>query len=123
MWGKRETRESLILIISVVGYVCDVGELSLLPSKNNIGIGRLRCEKWGERGGRGNYSRPISMHAALIKYSHRKLGLRSNASGLVPDRQPASTLRKLFGHADSNRQEETNHSSTHPSIHPWVAKH
>lgn len=81
------------------------------------------------------------MHAALIKYSHRKLGLRSNASGQVPDRQPASQPRKLFGHADSNKDrqkllihpsihsstqdtgstETHNYQGSHALIHPWVS--
>lgn len=43
------------------------------------------------------------MHAALIKYSHRKLGLRSNVSGQMPDVLPASQPCKLFGHADSSK--------------------
>lgn len=90
-------------------------ELSLLSSKNNIGTGRLWSEKWGESRGRGNYSGPISMHAALIKYSHRKLGPRSNASGRVPDGQPAKRLRKLFGHADSNKDKRR--LPLHPANH------
>lgn len=77
-------------------------ELSLLPSKNNIGIGRLWSEKWGDSRGRGNYRRPINMRAALIKYSHRKLGRRSNASERVPNRRtdspPASPAKYLDTH-------------------------
>lgn len=95
-------------------------ELSLLPSKNNIGVGRLWSEKWVESRGRGNYSRPISMHVALIKYSHRKLGLRSNASGEVPDRQPASQPRKLFGHADSDKDRKRITMATYSSNHSFI---
>lgn len=93
-----QTREQVKVRVDSESYragnVCDVTELSLLPSKHNIGnttgIGRLWSEKWEERRGRRNYSSPISMQAALIKHSHRKLGLRSNVSGQMPDRQPAS---------------------------------
>lgn len=77
-------------LICRVGDVCDVGESSLLPSKNNIGIGQQWPEKWGESRERGNYSRPISMRTGLIKYSHRKLGLKNNVSGQMPDFLPAT---------------------------------
>lgn len=105
----------MILLIGGVGEVCDMAVLLLLPSKKNIGIGRLWSEKWGESRGRGNYRRTISIHNALIKYSHRKPGLKSNASGKVPDRQPACQPRKLFGHADSNNDRKK--LFIHPSIH------
>lgn len=36
----------MILLMGRVGNVCDMGELSLLPSKNNIGVWRLWAEKW-----------------------------------------------------------------------------
>lgn len=86
---KRRTGESSTPLICSVGNVCDVEESSLLQSKNNIGIEHQWPEKWGESRERGNYSRPISMHDALIKYSHRKLGRRSNVSGQMPGMPPA----------------------------------
>lgn len=86
--GKGGQGESPIPLICSVGNVCDVGESSLLQSKNNIGIEHQWPEKWGESRERGNYSRPISMHDALIKYSHRKLELR-NVSGQMPGIPPA----------------------------------
>ena len=118
--GKREMGGGLIPLISGVGDVCDVGALSSLPSKNNIGIGRLWCEKWGESRGGGNYSRPISMHPAFIKYSHRKLGPRSNASGQVPDRQPASLPASPAKYLDMQTATKTGRGNLfiHPAIHP-----
>lgn len=120
---KRENKWRLGLTESYrAGNVCDVTELSLLPSKNNIGnttgIGRLWSEKWEERRGRRNYSSPISMQAALIKHSHRKLGLRSNVSGQMPDRQPASKPWKLFGHADGHKDRKR--LFFHLSIHLFI---
>lgn len=61
----RGIGESLIQLISGMGHVADAGDLSLLPSKNNIGIGRLWSEKSGDSRGRGNYSGPINTQPSL----------------------------------------------------------
>lgn len=94
---KNERRVNSILLIGGEGDVCDVREsYHYCHLKITLALGGCGLRN-GERGeGRGNYSEPISMRDALIKYSHRKLGPRSNASGKVPDRQTASELRKLL---------------------------
>lgn len=48
MQKKKRNGVRLIMVIGGVGDVCDIGVLSLLPSKNNIGIWLLWSEKWGE---------------------------------------------------------------------------
>lgn len=89
------------MLIGAVGAVCDVYSEGYHYCHLIIAL----LGGCGLRGGRGtgNYGTPISMRYSLIKYSNRKPVPRSNASGKLPDRQPARQLRKLFGDAYSNK--------------------